>query len=129
MRKIRDALRLQAAGQSRREIAASLGVGRTTAGEYLVRAERAGLSWPLPGDLDDAALEQGLFPVAQGGPGAARLPPDWPAVHRELRRAGVTLSLLWEEYRAIDSAGYGYSRFKSSPQRSSATRAMIATAS
>ena len=111
MRKIRDALRLQAAGQSRREIAASLGVGRTTAGEYLVRAERAGLSWPLPGDLDDAALEQGLFPVAQGGPGAARLAPDWPAVHRELRRTGVTLSLLWEECRAIDCAGYGYSRF------------------
>jgi len=111
MRKIRDALRLQAAGQSRRQIATSLGVGRTTAGEYLVRAERAGLGWPLPGDLDDAALEQRLFPVAQTGPRSAHQPPDWPAIHRELRRPGVTLALLWEEYRAADPDGYGYSRF------------------
>jgi len=111
MRKIKDALRLQAAGQSRRQIAASLGVGRTTAGEYLVRAERAGLSWPLAADLDDTALEQRLFPTADDGSRAARQPPDWPAMHRELRRAGVTLALLWEEYRASDPGGYGYSRF------------------
>ena len=111
MRKIKDALRLQAAGQSRRQIAASLGVGRTTAGEYLVRAERAGISWSLAADLDDAALEQMLFPVAQDGLRTARQPPDWPAMHIELRRAGVTLALLWEEYRARDPGGYGYSRF------------------
>ena len=111
MRKIREALRLQAAGHSRRQIATSLGVGRTTAGEYLQRAERADLSWPLPADLDDATLEQCLFPAAQTGPGPVRFVPDWSAVHRELRRAGVTLALLWEEYRAVHVQGYGYSRF------------------
>jgi len=61
MRKIRDALRLCAGGLSTRRIGLSLGVGRTTAGEYLRRAKRAGLGWPLPDDLTDAELERRLF--------------------------------------------------------------------
>jgi len=111
MRKIREALRLQAAGHSRRQIAASLGVGRTTAAEYLQRAERAGLIWPLPDDLSDEALEQRLFPAAPAASAKERPPPDWLAIHQELKRPGVTLSLLWEEYRAVHPDGYGYSRF------------------
>jgi transposase len=111
MRKIREALRLQAAGLSKRQISESLGLGRTTAREYLERAKRAGLSWPLPDDLSDEALGLRLFPAALTGPRLVRPPPDWPAIHRELRRAGVTLSLLWEEYRAVHPDGYGYSRF------------------
>ena len=51
MRKIAEALRLRAAGLSTRKIAASLSVGQTTVGEYLKRAERAGLSWPLPAGM------------------------------------------------------------------------------
>jgi transposase len=111
MRKIREALRLQAAGLSKRQISESLGLGRTTAREYLERADRAGLSWPLPQDLSDGALEERLFPATSAGSAKERPPPDWPSIHRELRRAGVTLSLLWEEYRAVHPDGYGYSRF------------------
>ena len=51
MRKIRDVLRLSAAGLSKRQIAASLGIGPTAAGACLRRAREAGLSWPLPDDL------------------------------------------------------------------------------
>lgn len=58
MRKIKETLRLKAAGLSHREIAASVGVGRSTIGDYLERAKQAGLSWPLPDDLDDDALER-----------------------------------------------------------------------
>ena len=111
MRKIRDALRLCAGGLSTRRIGLSLGVGRTTAGEYLRRAKRAGLGWPLPDDLTDPELERRLFHLPGGEAGVARTRPDWPAIHRELRRTGVTLSLLWEEYRAVHPEGYGYSRF------------------
>lgn len=110
MRKIKDALRLQAAGFSKRRIAVSLGVGRTTVREYLERAERAGLAWPLPDDLDDGALERLLFP-AQAGRAQEKPQPDWPLIHRELRQAGVTLMLLWEEYRSVHPDGYGYSQF------------------
>jgi len=56
MRKIGDALRLKAAGLTTRKIAASLGIGQTTASEYLKRAERAGLSWPLPDGVSEADL-------------------------------------------------------------------------
>ena len=76
MRKIREALRLKAAGLTQREIAASLGVGRTTVGEYLDRAARAGLIWPLPDEMDDSALERRLFASAGGDQGRARPQPD-----------------------------------------------------
>jgi len=66
MRKIADALRLKASGLSTRQIAASLNVGQSTVSEYLKRAERAGLSWPLPSGIDDAALEHQLFAPTGG---------------------------------------------------------------
>jgi transposase len=112
MRKIGEALRLRAAGLSTRRIAASLGAGQSTVSEYLKRAERAGLSWPLPEGVTDADLERRLFQPQGGETRCGLAPPDWPVVHRELRRKNVTLSLLWEEYRASHpDDGYGYSRF------------------
>src|SRR6516162_5986261 len=110
MRKIRDVLRQSAAGMSKRKIAASLGVRATAAGECIRRARRAGLTWPLPDELSDEALERQLFPP----PAVAkdrRPQPNWAAIHRELRRPGVTLQLLWEEHRAVHPDGYGYSRY------------------
>ena len=112
MRKIGDALRLKAAGLTTRKIAASLGIGQTTASEYLKRAERAGLSWPLPDGVSEADLEQRLFRPIGGETRRGLAPPDWPAVHRTLKRKEVTLALVWEEYRAAHpDDGYGYSRF------------------
>jgi transposase len=113
MRKIRDVLRLSAGGLSKRKIAVSLGIGATAAGDCIRRARRAGLAWPLPDDLGDEALEARLFPasVSLAAIKARRPQPDWPAIHRELRRKGVTLQLLWVEYREACPDGYGYSQF------------------
>ena len=111
MRKIRDVLRLHAGGLSKRQIAVSLNIGRTSARDYINRANRAGLGWPLPEELSDEDLEALLFPTAVAVSPCLRPPPDWPILHRELRRPGVTLSLLWEEYRAVHPMGFGYSRF------------------
>ena len=111
MRKIRDVLRLRAAGMSKRQIAASLSIGPTAAGDCIRRARRVGVSWPIPEDLSDEALEQLLYPPPQITAKDRRPQPDWPAIHRELRRPGVTLQLLWEEYRSSHSDGYGYSQF------------------
>ena len=91
MRRIKDVLRLQAAGLSRRQLAKSCGIARSTVAEYLKRAEAAGLSWPLPGSLDDAELEKRLFPPPVTVPAEQRSVPDWAVVHRELKRKGVTL--------------------------------------
>jgi len=112
MRSVREILRLRAEGLSDRAIARSTRLASSTVSDYAGRAVAAGLSWPLPEGLTDTALEALLF--VRGGPaaGARRKPgPDWPTLHRELRRPGVTLMLLWQEYRAAAPEGYGYSRF------------------
>ena len=113
MRKIRDMLRLTAAGMSSRKIAASLSIGGTTVVDCLRRARAVGVGWPLPEDLSDAALEARLFPasMALAVIKSRRTQADWPAIHRELKRPGVTLQLVWEEHRAAHPEGYGYSRF------------------
>jgi transposase len=68
------------------------------------------LSWPLPQDLSDQELDQRVYPPPVSSPGG-RVLPDWDYVNRELRRKGVTLLLLWEEYHAQHPDGYGYSRY------------------
>ena len=111
MRKIRDVSRLSAEGLSTRQMAASLSIGRATLQGYLERAREAGLSWPLPPDLSDTDLERLLYPRTAREASQRATQPDWAHIHRELRRKGLTLSLLWEEYRADHPEGYGYSRF------------------
>jgi transposase len=111
MRKIRDILRLTLGeGLSRRQVSASLGIPVSTIVESLRRAKLAGLSWPLPAELDDVALERALFPPPAPS-NQARPQPDWGHVHTELRKKSVTLQLLWLEYREVHPDGYGYSQF------------------
>jgi hypothetical protein len=76
----------------------------------VLRLSGAGLGWPLPEGLADEALERRLYPPAVAAKDR-RPQPNWAAVHRELRRPGVTLQLLWEEHRAVHPNGYGYSRY------------------
>jgi transposase len=112
MRQMRQVLRLHASGTSDREIGRTVGVARSTVRDAIQRAKSAGLSWPLPPELTDALLEQQLFVRPNASAGVRRRPePDWAALHRELKRPGVTLGLLHEEYLACHPDGYGYSRF------------------
>ncbi len=112
MRKIKEVLRLKwAQGLSNRQIARTCGIGRPAVAEYLRRAAEAGLAWPLPAGLDEVALERRLFPPPPALPARARGVPDWAVVHRELKRKGVTLFLLWQEYREAHPDGYQYSWF------------------
>ena len=112
MRKVREVLRLRhALGVSERQIAITIGLSRSTVGEYLRRAAVIGITWPIPDGLDDAELERRLFTLPTFDEKPARPLPDWSYVHKELKRRAVTLLLLWEEYRAEHSDGYGYSRF------------------
>ena len=112
MRQLRHLLRLHHDGVSAREIGRRLGVARSTIQDNLKRAAAADLKWPLPDDVTDAALECRLFAKAGVEPGQRRrIEPDWAESARELKRPGVNLTVLWEEYREIHPEGYGYSRF------------------
>lgn len=100
MRKIQEILLLcWLNGLSARQAAKSCGVGRTTIREYLDRAERAGLSWPLPEGLDETALEHLLFPSATPVDTEQQNMPPFDYIHTELKRKHVTLQFLWHEYR------------------------------
>jgi transposase len=73
----------------------------------------AGVCWPIADDMTDEVLEARLFPASSARSQAiARRPmPEWASIHRELKRPGVTLLLLWGEYRDRHSDPLGYSRF------------------
>lgn len=112
MRQMRQILRLHASGMSSREIGRTVGMARSTVQDAVSRASAAGLAWPLGDDVTDATLEARLFARSGDKPGQRRRPePDWAALIRELKRPGVTIAILHEEYLAVHPQGYGYSRF------------------
>jgi transposase len=112
MRKIKEILRLcWERGLSERQAAASCGVGKTTIREYLDRAKKAGLSWPLSEDLDEASLENLLFPSNIPLDVESRNMPPFDYINAELKRKHMTLQRLWEEYRENNPEGYQYSQF------------------
>src|SRR3984893_5388214 len=112
MRQLRQMLRLHHDGVSAREIGRTLGAARSTIQDNLERARAAGIGWALPAEWTDEGLEQRRFARAGVKPGRRRhTEPDWAALARELKRSGVNLMMLWEEYRECHPDGYGYSRF------------------
>ena len=113
MRQIKEILRLKNELKlSVRDIARSCAVPASTVGDYLKRAEAAGIGWPVPEEwTEDEILERLLGPADAAPAAPAAAVPDWATVREELRRPGVTLRLLWQEYRQTHPAGYGYSRF------------------
>jgi hypothetical protein len=101
MRKLKDALRLKLeGGQSHQQIAAALGISKGVVTKYvgLAAAAAAGLDWPAVQAMDEAALERRL--LSESLPVVSYVRPDYGRIHQELRRKGVTLMLLWEEYCA-----------------------------
>ena len=112
MRQLRQVLRLASAGTSMREVGRLTGVARSTVQDALKRAQAAKVSWPLAPELTDELLEQRLFARAGVQTGARRRrEPSWATLVVEMKKPGVTMMMLWEEYRAAEPDGYGYSRF------------------
>lgn len=112
MRKIKDVLRLKLdAGLSHEQIAASLRISKGVVAKYVGLAAAAGLDWSAVQTLDETSLQQRLLSPSRRPRGHAQ--PDYGRMHQELRRKGMTLMLLWEEYQAehADSQTYCYSQF------------------
>jgi transposase len=112
MRPLRLALQLIAEGKdSLREISKKCNVSRKALREYEMRLQQAGLSWPLPADLDDAELEARLFSL--GNRRSSKFPqPDWEYVQEQMSSfKGATLQTLHAEYKAAHQNGMKYRRF------------------
>jgi transposase len=112
MSKIRQALQLLAdSGLSMRQVAAALGVSKSTVSDIALYARDAGVDWPLARSLSDDELHARLYPPPRPR-SSTRQEPDYAALHQELKRPGVTLQLLWEEYRAVaGQQAYRYSAY------------------
>ncbi len=112
MRKTKEILRLKhELGLTNRQIASSLHLSHTCVDAYLRRARQAGIGWPIPEHFDEDQLRQLLLAAQKPPPESKRYLPPMDEVHRELRRKGVTLQLIWEEYHRTHPDGYGHTQF------------------
>ena len=111
MRRIREALRLHLqAGLSYNEVGLALKISKSVVGKYVLLARVAGVDWDVAQTLDDEALETRLYRPAVPR-SSHQLAPDFAVVHQELKRADVTLMLLWEEYARDNALAYKYTSF------------------
>ena len=110
----RNILRLYSEGHSQRAMERELYCSRHTISNVLDKAKKAGISWPVGDDVTNEMIQELLFP----GKYALACPytqPDFPEIHKELAKKGVTLTLLWEEYcvkvRAAGGIPYMYTQY------------------
>ena len=110
----REILRLNSLGYTNRRIEATVHSSHHTVENTLKAAKAAGVTWPLEEDITNEELQSILFPgkYTYASPYTS---PDFPWIHRELARKGVTLTLLWTEYceniRADGGVPYSYTQF------------------
>ncbi len=110
VKSIREILRLSFSCQlSGRQIATALGLSRAAVWDCLRRAHAANLSWPLPDEIDETQLYARMYTDVSES--CVRPQPDCLYIFNEYKRKGVTLSLLWEEYKRENPTGYQYTKF------------------
>lgn len=138
MKQIREILRLryELGVDSTRKIAQSIGAGRTAVADYLREAGRLGVtSFAQVASLSEGELEQLFSPTkVNRGNGVIssaesfrlqKTLPNFAQTHQELRRPGVTLTLLWAEYKVEHPTGYGYAQFREYYQRYKSKLALV----
>lgn len=109
MRKIKEILKLHHENVSNREIARRFNISAGSVSNYLTRAKAAELTWPLADEWTEDKIYSVLFPATSKNPSHPL--PDFGKIHKELKRKGVTLMLLWYEYQSQNPNGYSYSRY------------------
>ncbi|MBU0506249.1 MAG: IS21 family transposase [bacterium] len=114
MRQIKEILRHKfQLGLSNRKISKIFKISKTTVSNYLSLAKSAGIGWPIDSDLSDSGIYEKLFTFKQPHiPQSLKQVPECEHLHLELKKKGVTLWLLWEEYKDINPEGYSYTQFR-----------------
>ncbi len=116
MRRLKDVLRLKFSCKlSNRDISKSISISASTVSYYTRAFTDAGLTWPLPEQMTDSALVAALEPYCKQltlSSSKSKQLPCFETVHHELKQKGVTLQLLWQEYKArYQRAAYSYTEF------------------
>jgi len=113
MRTIREILRLRfEVGLRYRGIQQAVNIGYGTVVDYLDRAQKANISWPLPVDMDERDLGRTLYPCKTIHGHRDFIDLDYLATFEELKKPHVTKQLLWQEYRQLNpDYGYSYAQF------------------
>ena len=93
----REILRLSALKHVQRDICSAMHCSDHTVRAVLKEAAIHNIHWPLDKDITNAELERILFPDKYQKI-STYVEPDYPYIHREIAKPGVTLTLLWEEY-------------------------------
>ena len=108
--KTKEILRLHdELGLSQREIAAATGCSLGTVSSTLSKAKAADITYPV--EMTAKQLGSALYPPKDGTGEEKHSEPDLENIHREMQRKGVTLTLLWEEYKTAHSDGLMYTQF------------------
>jgi transposase len=114
MNKLKEFLRLIEQGCSYREIARALDISRGSVENYSATFKKNNLKYEDIAELTDEQLEELLSIGGKQLTGKEvyqKLLEKFPEYSRELKRTGVTLRLLWEEYKTEFTNGYSYSQF------------------
>jgi transposase len=112
MRKIKEILRLHYEHKiSNRNIGKACKISPTTVGEYIDRAREMNIDFNKILELDDKSLYSLLYPEKEIEESKTKQMPDMNYLHEELKKKGVTIQLLWEEYRSHIPEGYSRTQF------------------
>jgi transposase len=106
MDKAKEILRLSQMGLSQREVASGTGCSLGMVNAILARVKEAGVTDPL--NLATKELGSIVYPP---GNGKGKNEPDFEYVDREMKKKGITLFLLWEEYKIGNPDGCMYTQF------------------
>ena len=115
MKKLREVLRLKFdCHLTHRQIGKAVNISASTVSYYTQAFKQSGLNWSLPDSFSDDELIEKLEPYCsqlKSKIGYKPLP-DFATMHQELKRKGVTLLILYEEYKAVHSEkAYSYSEY------------------
>jgi transposase len=112
MERVRHVLRLSELGFNQRAIARATGVARSSLQEYLRTAEVEGITYERAAIMTDLELREAFKKQRPGRSRVEVTDPDYEQVHKSMMsRKGVTLELLWKEWRATGNGEYSYSTF------------------
>lgn len=112
--KVKDIIRLTFESKlSQRQIANCLDLSRGVVHKYQHLSKSTGLDWATLKGMDDSALHRLIHQASQKEKPASRyVEPDCPKLHQELKKKGLTLQLLWEEYKEVYiEKSYSYPHF------------------